>query len=328
MTRGSDLLRVPPPDWWPPRCPTRGVMRAACWRMSAGRAGAADAGAAGTGRPAQEEAFVTLVDRRAAREPVSHLVGHGQFYGREFLVTPEVLDPRPETETLIEVALTEPFATVLDLGTGTGCILLTLLAERQAAVGIGTDLSDAALERRLSQPQRPGSRRPGRPATGQLVRATGTTRGGFDLVVTNPPYIAVSEMPFLSPEVRGHEPRLALTDEADGLSAYRAILAGSTACCHRAGGWWRKSAHPSQGMAVSRLFRRRRAARGPRDPRHGGARPCRAGDTRAEGQIRVKTAGFVAFALVSDRDRVHIQGSVAQSNGPYADPVQHQANIR
>ena len=79
---------------------------------------------------AKADAFEALIGRRVRREPVSHIVGVRAFYGREFLVTPDVLDPRPETETLIEVALAEPFTDVLDLGTGSGCILLTLLAER------------------------------------------------------------------------------------------------------------------------------------------------------------------------------------------------------
>ncbi|MGP6085611.1 peptide chain release factor N(5)-glutamine methyltransferase [Antarctobacter jejuensis] len=203
--------------------------------------------------PAQAEDFLTLICRRAAREPVSHLTGRRQFYGREFIVTPDVLDPRPETETLIEVALSEPFATVLDLGTGTGCILLTLLAEREGGVGIGTDLSAEALEvafwnrNALQLEQRAALRR------GSWFDALKPGEDGFDLIVSNPPYIAVSEMPFLSPEVRGHEPRLALTDEADGLSAYRAILSGFNAFL-APGGRLAVEIGASQGMAVSRLF--------------------------------------------------------------------------
>lgn len=200
-----------------------------------------------------ETIFLTLVERRADRVPVSHLVGRRAFYGRDFLVTPEVLDPRPETETLIEVALNKPFATVLDLGTGSGCILLTLLAERKGAVGIGTDLSRAALNvaywnrNALNLEDRADLRE------GHWYAALGAEDSGFDLVVSNPPYVAVSEMPFLAPEVRQHEPRLALTDEADGLTAYRAILAGLDA--HLApGGRLVVEIGASQGMAVSRLF--------------------------------------------------------------------------
>ncbi|SMX36759.1 peptide chain release factor N(5)-glutamine methyltransferase [Maliponia aquimaris] len=203
--------------------------------------------------PDLEVVYLTLVERRAERMPVSHLTGRRMFYGRDFLVTPEVLDPRPETETLIEVALTEPFATVLDLGTGSGCILLTLLAERQAAVGIGTDISEAALNvaywnrNTLRLEDRAELRQ------GSWYAPLGPEDAGFDLIVSNPPYIAVSEMPFLAPEVREHEPRLALTDEADGLTAYRAILDGA-ALRLAPGGRLVVEIGASQGMAVSRLF--------------------------------------------------------------------------
>jgi len=200
-----------------------------------------------------ESVFQTLVDRRAARVPVSHLVGRRQFYGCEFLVTPEVLDPRPETETLIEVALAEPFATGLDLGTGSGCILLTMLAEREDAVGLGTDLSAAALDvaywnrNALKLEPRADLR------LGHWYDALGEGDTEFDLIVSNPPYVAISEMPFLAPEVRVHEPRLALTDEADGLTAYHAILAGF-ADRLAPGGRLVVEIGASQGTAVSRLF--------------------------------------------------------------------------
>ena len=203
--------------------------------------------------PQLEPVFLTLVERRAERVPVSHLVGRRAFYGRDFLVTPEVLDPRPETETLIEVVLTEPFATVLDLGTGSGCILLTLLAERQGAVGLGTDVSASALNvaywnrNALALTERADLRE------GSWYDALDPADEKFDLIVSNPPYIAINEMPFLSPEVRDHEPRLALTDEADGLGAYRKILAA-----HRShlvpGGRLVVEIGATQGMAVSRLF--------------------------------------------------------------------------
>ncbi|ASP21651.1 release factor glutamine methyltransferase [Antarctobacter heliothermus] len=203
--------------------------------------------------PALEVVYLTIVERRAERVPVSHLIGRRAFYGRDFLVTPEVLDPRPETETLIEVVLTEPFATVLDLGTGSGCILLTLLAERESAVGVGTDVSTAALNvaywnrNALDLQHRADLRE------GSWYAALEANEDQFDLIVSNPPYIAVNEMPFLSPEVREHEPRLALTDEADGLTAYRAILSGLTAHLSP-GGRLVVEIGASQGMAVSRLF--------------------------------------------------------------------------
>lgn len=203
--------------------------------------------------PELEVIFLTLVERRADRVPVSHLVGRRMFYGREFLVTPEVLDPRPETETLIEVALSAPFATVLDLGTGSGCILLTLLAEREDAVGYGTDLSPAALNVAYWNRNALGLEGRAELAEGRWFQALRDVEERFDLIVSNPPYIAVNEMPFLAPEVRDHEPRLALTDEADGLTAYHAILDGYTAWL-APGGRLVVEIGARQGMAVMDLF--------------------------------------------------------------------------
>ena len=169
------------------------------------------------------ERFDRLIALRAVRVPVSHLVGERAFYSRRFKVGPEVLDPRPETETLIEAALAEPFARVLDLGTGSGCILVTLLAERLDATGIGVDLSEAACLQASAN------------AVLHDVQARADIRqsdwfaaveGKFDLIVSNPPYIALDEWDGLSRDVREHEPRLALTVEGDGLGAYRRIAAG------------------------------------------------------------------------------------------------------
>ncbi len=199
--------------------------------------------------------FNVMIERRAERVPVSHLTGRRLFYGREFLVTPEVLDPRPETETLIEVALAEPFASVLDLGTGSGCVLLTLLSERQEAVGIGTDISPAALNvafwnrNALKLEDRAELRE------GSWYRALEGEAEQFDLIVSNPPYIALHEIPFLAPEVRDHEPRLALTDESDGLSNYHAILAGLTTWL-APGGRLIVEIGASQGGPVSKLMSR------------------------------------------------------------------------
>lgn len=164
--------------------------------------------------------FDALVARRIAREPVSHILGRRSFYGRDFRVTADVLDPRPETETLIEVALSRPFSRVLDLGTGSGCILLSLLAEVPDATGIGVDNSQAACDVARSNAVRLGlvDR-----AEIRLGDWTAGIAGPFDLVVSNPPYIALAEMAGLAPEVRDWEPYGALTDGADGLMAYRAI---------------------------------------------------------------------------------------------------------
>ena len=166
------------------------------------------------------------VAARAARQPVSQILGRRAFWGRDFIVTPDTLDPRPDTETLVEVALAAPFARVLDLGTGTGCLLLTLLAERPGATGLGTDVSPAALEVARRNAAALGLTDRADLAIASWFEGVG---GNFDLIVSNPPYIAAAEMAGLAPEVRDWEPRGALTDEGDGLGAYRAIATGAAA---------------------------------------------------------------------------------------------------
>lgn len=197
----------------------------------------------------REAVFFDLVRRRAAREPMSHLLGYRDFWEHRFEVTRDVLDPRPETETLVASALERGFDRVLDLGTGSGCVLLSLLAACPGATGVGTDLSDAALgvarrnTARLELDHRV-----------TLVRSDwwDGVAGRFDLIVSNPPYIAASEMPGLGPEL-AHEPRMALTDEGDGLSAYRAIAAGARAHL-TPGGRLLVEIGPTQGAEVAALF--------------------------------------------------------------------------
>ena len=167
--------------------------------------------------------FDGLIARRVAREPVSHLTGARLFWGRRFRVSRDVLDPRPETETLVAEALAQPFARVLDLGTGSGAILLSLLAERPGARGLGTDLSPEALA--VARQNAADHDLSGRAEFAQ-GRWFAPVTGLFDLIVSNPPYIAQAEMADLLPEVRLYEPHLALTPGGDGLDAYRAIAAG------------------------------------------------------------------------------------------------------
>ncbi len=196
------------------------------------------------------ERYEQLVSLRVIRVPVSHLLGEREFYGRNFRVSRDVLDPRPETETLIEAALSEPFDHVLDLGVGSGCILVTLLAERASATGLGADLSEAAcLQASANAVQHNVQDR------AEIVRSDWFERieGQFDLIVSNPPYIALSEMQDLSPEVREHEPRMALTDEGDGLDAYRRIAAGAPDFLV-AGGRLLVEIGPTQAKDVSALF--------------------------------------------------------------------------
>ncbi len=196
------------------------------------------------------ERYDQLVSLRSIRVPVSHLLGEREFYGRRFQVSREVLDPRPETEILIEAALSEPFDYVLDLGVGSGCILVTLLAERQSATGIGVDLSEAAcLQASANAVQHQVQDR------AQILKSNwfDATDEKFDLIVSNPPYISASEMKTLSPEVREHEPRMALTDEGDGLGAYRQIAAAAPDFLLPAGRIL-VEVGPTQASAVSALF--------------------------------------------------------------------------
>ncbi|MDB4196770.1 peptide chain release factor N(5)-glutamine methyltransferase [Ascidiaceihabitans sp.] len=166
------------------------------------------------------ERYENMIRLREARVPVSHLIGEREFYGRRFKVSREVLDPRPDTETLIEAALAEPFATVLDIGTGSGCILVTLLAERESSVGVGTDLSEAACFQAAANAVFNGVEK-----RVDIFQSDwfGKVSGQYDLIVSNPPYLAEEEMAHVSPELRLHEPRIALTDEADGLTGYRVL---------------------------------------------------------------------------------------------------------
>ena len=170
------------------------------------------------------ERYEQLIALRSIRIPVSHLVGERDFYGRRFKVSRDVLDPRPETETLVEAALAEPFGTVLDLGVGSGCILVTLLAERQTGQGTGVDLSEAAcLQASANAVLHRVSDR------ARIVQSDwfNAVSGRFDLIISNPPYIPINEMPTLADEVRFHEPEMAVTDGADGLIGYRAIASSA-----------------------------------------------------------------------------------------------------
>ncbi len=173
--------------------------------------------------PGQCAAVAAAIDRRVAGVPVSRITGRRAFWGRDFAVTPAVLDPRPETETLVALALARPFATVLDLGTGSGCILVSLLAAQPDAAGTGTDISDAALATARANAAAHGADR----ARFLLSDWFAGVTGRYDLIVSNPPYIAADEISALSPEVRDHDPRIALSPGGDGLDAYRAIAAGA-----------------------------------------------------------------------------------------------------
>jgi release factor glutamine methyltransferase len=169
--------------------------------------------------------YERLIARRIAGEPVARIIGEKEFWSLRFALGGETLVPRPETETIVEAALQgidkARKLSVLDLGTGTGAILAALLSELPNASGVAVDRSEAALRvarenlRNLSLGARVSY------LCGDWANAIG---GTFDLVVSNPPYIATEEMALLSPEVREHDPRLALDGGPDGLAAYRIIV--------------------------------------------------------------------------------------------------------
>lgn len=189
---------------------------------------------------------------RVARVPMSHILGYRDFYEHRFIVTPDVLDPRPETEELVARALSAPFENVLDLGTGSGCIILSLLAENSSARGLAVDQSAQALEvaRRNAENLRLTDRlRFCRSDWCQELPAE-----QFDLIVSNPPYIHPAALKGLSPEVH-HEPISALTDNIDGLSHYATIA-------HQAHGFLASQGRLlfeigyDQGAAVAEILRK------------------------------------------------------------------------
>lgn len=194
--------------------------------------------------------YVDLIERRKAGTPMSHLRGTRDFYKHTFKVTPDVLDPRADTEILVEAALGVPFQRVLDLGTGSGCILLSLLSERPLAHGVGADISEKALcvARDNATALELGER-------AEFVCSDwfDGIGGRFDVIVSNPPYISIEAYTQLMIDVRGFEPRIALTDEGDGLSVYRLL-------CAQAGDYLEVSGKLmveigfDQGAAVQELF--------------------------------------------------------------------------
>ena len=176
----------------------------------------------------QQATYDAALARRAMHEPVSKIIGYKEFYGQSFHVNADVLDPRPETETLIDAVLDHAkqhelkasSLRILDLGTGSGCILLTLLANLPKATGLGVDMSEAALSVAKINAHRL-----------QLSEKSAFTQSNwfekvderFDLVVCNPPYIGKWEAESLSRDVVGYDPAAALFADEDGLSEYRLI---------------------------------------------------------------------------------------------------------
>ncbi|MGB0660719.1 MAG: peptide chain release factor N(5)-glutamine methyltransferase [Mangrovicoccus sp.] len=165
--------------------------------------------------------FEAAIFARENHQPVAQIIGHRLFYGREFLVTSDVLDPRPETEISVLAALARPANRILDMGTGSGCLLFSLLAEWPEACGVATDISAPALAVARENAERLGLR--DRAAFQQCSWAE-DVEGQFDLILSNPPYISAAEMQDLAPDVLKWEPDLALSPGGDGLDAYRALI--------------------------------------------------------------------------------------------------------
>ena len=178
----------------------------------------------------QAERIDRCVARRRNREPVSRILGEREFYGRSFAISPATLDPRPDSETLIEAALgfarregwlSAPLR-LLDVGTGSGCLLLTLLCELPNAVGVGTDISEAALEVARDNARRLGVE----PRAQWLVRDA--LEGGddrFQILISNSPYVRTGDIARLEPEVRCFDPWSALDGGDDGLHFFRRLAA-------------------------------------------------------------------------------------------------------
>ena len=197
------------------------------------------------------EAFARMLDERARFRPVAQIVGHRAFWGRDFAVSSAVLDPRPETETLVALALRGgPAARLLDIGTGSGAILLTLLVEWPSSEGVGTDIDPAALAIARANADRLGVA--ARTRLEKTDWADGTA-GRFDLVVSNPPYIAAAEIAALAPDVREWEPRHALTPGPTGLESY-ARIAPARPRLLSPGGRVLLEIGPTQATAVSGLL--------------------------------------------------------------------------
>jgi release factor glutamine methyltransferase len=174
----------------------------------------------------QAAAVEAFVRRREAREPIGHILGRKGFWTLDLAVNADVLSPRPETELLVEVAMETLAkgwpARVLDLGVGSGAILLSVLSERPLSTGIGIDASEAALTIARANAERLGfSDR----ATLRQGNWTDGLEGQFDLILSNPPYIPSTDIDGLEPEVARWEPRLALDGGPDGLDPYRRIIA-------------------------------------------------------------------------------------------------------
>jgi release factor glutamine methyltransferase len=193
--------------------------------------------------------------RRAASEPLSRILGKREFWGLSLTITPHVLDPRPETETIVEAALSifserrHEALRILDLGVGSGALLCALLTEFGAAHGIGVDLSADAADVARANLRVCGLSLRSEIRVGDWTQGLG---GQFDLIVSNPPYIPTPDLPGLPSEVRDFDPPLALDGGSDGLAAYRRILPESRSLL-APGGWLFAELGSSQAASVTAI---------------------------------------------------------------------------
>lgn len=200
--------------------------------------------------------YFELVKRRASREPFQQIARRQEFYGLEFLVTPDVMIPRPETELIVEegIRLLEGIESpsVCEVGTGSGCIVISLLNELKQATAVGLEVSEAAREVTLSNARSIGvaDRLDLRNSDVFGALASGER---FDLIVSNPPYVPIDDVATLQPEVRDHEPLVALTDGSTGLTIIEKIILEAPAHL-RSGGWLLLEIGFNQSPRVLRMF--------------------------------------------------------------------------
>lgn len=207
-----------------------------------------------------ERVFHKLLSRRAGREPVAYITGHKEFWSLDFVVTPAVLIPRPETELLVELALklSMPIAAtsrrkILDLGTGSGAIAVSLAKELPHARVCAVDISAGAIEVARLNARRHGVEERMEFFCGDLFEPVAEEREGFDLIVANPPYIRSGDLPSLAPEIREWEPARALDGGADGLLYYHRIVAAARDYLKSSGSILLEMGD-GMGEAVARLF--------------------------------------------------------------------------
>lgn len=199
-------------------------------------------------------AVTELMQRRLRGESVARIIGHREFYGLDFALNEATLEPRPDTELLVDLALKVLPAggRFVDLGTGSGCIPIAVLANRPDARGVASDINPRALEMAGRNAERHGVADRLTLLQGDWFGALGG-QDGFDLIVSNPPYISSEVVETLSPEVKNFDPRLALDGGPDGLAPYR-IIAAEAAHWLRPGGNVLVEIGYDQGAAVSALF--------------------------------------------------------------------------